>query len=213
MTTAELNKAADEYLRSQGAIPSFLNYNGFPKSICVSLNEEVIHGIPGSRKLVSGDIVSIDIGAFKDGFHGDCARTFPVGDVSEEALRLIEVTKQSFFAGIEFCKQNNHLYQISGAIQEFVERHGFSVVRDYVGHGIGASLHEDPAVPNYKPPSRGSRLSRGMTLAIEPMVNAGASEVNTRSDKWTVVTKDGKLSAHYENTVLVTDGMPELLTL
>jgi len=213
VTTKELDKTVLEFLRSKNAKPSFLNYNGFPGNICVSVNDEVIHGIPGVRKLVCGDIVSIDIGAYIDGFHGDCARTYAVGEVSPEARRLIDITKRSFFEGIRYARQNCRLHQISDTVQKFVEANGFSVVKEYVGHGIGRELHEDPIVPNYKPPSRGAKLYKGMALAIEPMVNAGIDEVEILSNKWTVVTKDGSLSAHYENTVLITDGEPEILTL
>ena len=213
ITTRELDQIAEDYIRSQGAVPSFLNYDGFPANICISVNEEVIHGIPGIRRLQDGDIVGIDIGAYIHGFHGDAARTHAVGQVSAENQKLIEVTRQSFFDGIEFAKEDCHLYHISAAIQETVEKNGFSVVREYIGHGVGHDLHESPEIPNYRQPSRGPRLRRGMTLAIEPMVNAGTHEIEVLHDRWTVVTKDGKCSAHYENTVLITDGAPELLTL
>ncbi len=210
--TAYLNKLADEFIRSEGGIPSFLGYLDYPASICTSLNEQVIHGIPGKKRLSEGDIISIDIGVYKDGYHVDAARTFSVGKVSNEAAFLIEVTEKSFFEGIKCAKANRHLHEISAAIQSYAESNGFSVVRSYVGHGIGTELHEDPQVPNYKPPGRGSRLQKGMTLAIEPMVNQGHYDVKVLRDKWTVVTSDGKLSAHYENTILITDGEPELLT-
>lgn len=213
MTTKELDKMAEEYIRAQGAVPSFKGLYGYPASICASVNNEIIHGIPGNRVLQEGDIISIDTGAYINGFHGDAARTFAVGKISAQAQRLIDVTKESFFRGIEFAKSGNHLIDISSAIQDYVEENGFSVVRDYVGHGIGREMHEDPNVPNYRFGSRGPRLISGMTLAIEPMVNAGNYKVKRLSDGWTVVTKDGSLAAHYENTVLITDGEPELLTL
>ncbi|MCL2874554.1 MAG: type I methionyl aminopeptidase [Defluviitaleaceae bacterium] len=211
--TNMLNEAAERFIKSSGAIPSFFGYRGFPSSICISVNEQVIHGIPGLRKLRNGDIVSIDIGVYLNGFHADAARTFAVGDISDEDKRLIEVTKQSFFEGIKFAKANNHLSDVSSSIQQYVESNGFSVVRDYVGHGIGRNLHEDPAIPNYETKSRGPKLMRGMVLAIEPMVNAGTYEISVLDDKWTVITGDGKKSAHYENTVVITDDEPELLTL
>jgi methionyl aminopeptidase len=173
----------------------------------------VIYGIPGSRKLACGDIVSVDIGAYHNGFHGDAARTFAVGEVSDEAKKLIEVTKESFFAGIKFAKRGNFLHEISASIQDYVEDKGFTVVEEYIGHGVGASLHEEPEIPNYRQKNKGPRLMSGMILAIEPMVNIGTHEVETLSDKWTVVTADRKLSAHYENTVLITDGEPEILTI
>ena len=212
ITTKELDRIAEEYIRGQGAVPSFKGYSGFPASICTSVNEEVIHGIPGKRKLKNGDIISIDVGAYINGFHGDAARTFVVGEVSLEAKKLIDVTRESFFEGIKFAKSGNHLYEISSAIQQYVESNGFSIVREYVGHGIGSDMHEAPQIPNYKTGGRGPRLCEGMTLAIEPMVNAGDCKVKVLADKWTVVTKDKKLSAHYENTVLITGGEPELLS-
>lgn len=213
VSTAELNKTAHEYIVSRGAQPSFLGYRGFPAAICVSLNEEVIHGIPGLRRLRDGDIVSIDIGAYKNRYHGDAARTFAVGEVGEEAARLITVTRESFFEGVKFARAGCHLHEISAAIQKHAESNGFSVVREFIGHGIGTQMHEDPNIPNYKPPSRGPRLTPGMALAIEPMVNIGTHEVSVKKDGWTVVTRDNKLSAHYENTVIVTAGEPELITL
>lgn len=213
ITTKELDKIAEEYIRSQGAIPSFKGYGGFPATICASVNEELIHGIPGSKTLKNGDIISIDVGAYINGFHGDAARTFAVGEISAEAKKLIDVTKDSFFEGIKFAKAGNHLSEISGAIQDYVEANGFSIVRDYVGHGIGSEMHEAPQIPNYRTNVRGPRLCKGMALAIEPMVNVGDFKVKVLADKWTVITKDKKLSAHYENTVLITDGEPELLTL
>ena len=211
--TNEIDKAVHDFIVSQGATPSFLNYGGFPASTCISVNNVVIHGIPGRRELMEGDIVSIDVGAYYHGFHGDCAATFACGEISPEAKRLINVTKQSFFEGLKFARQGNRVSDISHAIQSHVESNGFSVVRDFIGHGVGAKLHEEPNVPNYGAPGRGPRLIRGMTLAIEPMVNTGTHEVEILKDRWTTVTKDGKLSAHYENTVLITDGEPEILTV
>jgi len=213
ITTRELDEAVVKFLKKNGATPSFKGYRGFPRSICTSVNEEVVHGIPGIRKLVCGDIVSIDIGAYIGGYHGDAARTFAVGQIGPEAQRLMDVTKQSFFEGIKFAKSGCFLYQISVAIQDYVESHGFSVVRDLIGHGIGEALHEDPEIPNFRQKNRGPRLRPGMTLAIEPMVNAGTYRVIFLDDDWTVVTADGKPSAHYENTVLITDGEPEILTM
>ncbi len=213
MTTNELDNLADEYIKSCGGVSSFLGYNGYPASICVSINEEVIHGIPGLKKLKNGDIVSIDIGVYKNGFHGDAARTYILGEADDAAKKLVEVTKQSYFEGIELAKPGSHLFEISARIQEYVESFGFSVVRDFVGHGIGKKLHEDPQIPHYKMNARGPRLSSGMTLCFEPMVNAGNYAVNILKDNWTVVTKDGSLSAHYENTILITESGHEILTL
>ena len=214
ITTAELDKIADEFIRSQNAIPSFKGYYGYPASICTSINDEVVHGIPSSNRLLKeGDIISIDCGAILDGYHGDAARTFPVGKVSEEAEKLIEITKKSFFKGIEKAYVQNRLSDISSEIQKFVESFGYSVVRDYVGHGIGKSMHEDPEVPNYGKPGRGPKLVDGMVLAIEPMVNIGTYHVNVQSNDWTVVTEDRSLSAHYENTVAILENGPEILTL
>ncbi len=212
VTTQEIDKAVFRFIRSQGAVPSFLNYNGFPASACISVNDEVIHGIPGKRVLREGDIVSVDVGAYIDGFHGDCAATFACGEISSEVQRLIDVTRQSFFEGLKVAREGYRLYDISAAIQKYVEENGFSIVREYVGHGIGRQLHEDPSVPNFGPGGRGPRLLRGMTLAVEPMVNAGAAAIRNLADGWTVVTKDGKYAAHYENTILITSGEPELLT-
>ena len=212
VTTREIDRAVHRYIKSQGAVPSFLHYNGFPASVCVSVNDEVIHGIPGNRVLKEGDIVSIDVGAFKDGYHGDCAATYPCGRISEEAARLIEVTRQSFFEGLRYAREGYRLPDLSGAIQRYVEGQGFSVVRDYVGHGIGGKMHEAPEIPNYGRAGRGPRLLRGMTLAIEPMVNAGAAAIRVLPDGWTVKTLDGKWAGHYENTILITDGEPEILT-
>ena len=213
VTTLEIDHAVRRFIESHGAKPSFLGYAGFPGSACISVNEVVIHGIPGHRKLREGDIVSVDVGACLDGFHGDCAATFPCGQVSEEALRLIEVTRQSFWEGIKQAKAGNRVYDISHAVQAYVEAHGYSVVRDFVGHGVGAKLHEPPEVPNYGPAGHGARLMSGMTLAVEPMVCAGGWEVRVLKDKWTTVTADGSLAAHYENSILITDGEPEILTV
>ena len=214
VTTQDIDKAVFKFIRSQGATPSFLNYGGFPASACISVNDEVIHGIPGKRVLREGDIVSIDVGAYVDGFHGDCAATYACGEISPEAQRLIDVTRQSFFEGMRFAREGYRLLDISAAIQQYVESNGFSIVREFVGHGIGRQLHEDPSVPNFVDrPGRGPRLLRGMTLAVEPMVNMGGAPIRTLADGWTVVTKDGKYAAHYENTILITAGEPELLTL
>ncbi len=213
VTTGHLDQIAERFIRGKGALPSFKGYGGFPGSICTSVNEEVIHGIPGSKLLRAGDIISIDMGAYIGGYHGDCARTYGVGEISPEDQTLIDVTKQSFFEGLRFAKAGCHLFEISAAIGDYVEQHGFSVVRDYVGHGIGRALHEDPAVPNYRQIGRGMRLVKGMVLAVEPMVNQGTFRIRVLDDKWTVVTADGKKAAHYENTLAITDGEPLLLTL
>lgn len=214
ISTKDIDRLGEELIRSYGCIPSFLNYNGYPASVCVSVNDEVVHGIPNKKHIIrEGDIVSLDAGVIYKGYHSDAARTHAVGEISAEAQRLIDVTRESFFEGIKYAKAGNHLYDISKAIQRYVEANGFSVVRDLVGHGIGTNLHEDPQIPNFKQPGRGTRLVPGMTLAIEPMVNAGAYDVWWLEDDWTVVTQDGSLSAHYENTVLITDGEPELLSL
>ena len=214
VSTREINKEVHRFIKSKGAVPSFLGYNGFPASVCISVNDEVIHGIPGSRILREGDIVSIDVGAFKNGFHGDCAATYPCGKISDEAQRLIDVTRQSFFEGIRYAREGYRLPDLCGAIQQYVEANGFSVVREYVGHGVGSKMHEEPEVPNYVERKMGRpRFLRGMTIAVEPMVNAGRAAVDVMSDGWTVKTRDGRLSAHYENTVLITGrGEPELLT-
>ena len=213
VTTREIDRAVHRFIKSHGAEPSFLGFNGFPASVCISVNDEIIHGIPGHRVLREGDIVSIDVGAFKDGYHGDCAATYPCGQISEEARRLIEVTRQSFFEGLKFAREGYRLPDLSGAIQRYVEANGFSVVREYVGHGIGRKMHESPEVPNYVEPKAGRpRFLRGMTIAVEPMVNAGGAGVLVMPDGWTVKTADGRLSAHYENSILITDGEPELLT-
>jgi len=212
VTTRQIEKEVHNFLSQNGAKPSFLNYNGFPGAICISVNDEIIHGIPGKRVINNGDIVSLDIGAFLGGFHGDCACTIPCGDVSDDALRLIEVTRQCFFEGLKYARQGNRVCDIGGAIEKYAESYGYGVVKEYVGHGIGRNLHEDPEVPNYGAKKRGARLVKGMTIAIEPMINLGTADIKTLSDKWTVVTADGKYSAHYENTVLITDGEPEILT-
>ena len=213
VSTKEIDKAVHDYIVAQGAKPSFLNYHGFPASTCVSVNSTVIHGIPGGYVLQEGDIVSVDVGAYYKGFHGDCAATFACGAISTEAQKLIDVTKQSFFEGIRFATRGHRVSDISHAIQTYVESNGFSVVRSFVGHGVGRQLHEEPEVPNFGRAGHGPRLLRGMTLAIEPMVNAGVYDVRVLKDGWTTVTADGKLSAHYENTVLITDGEPEILTV
>lgn len=213
VSTAYLDQLAENYLRSHGATPSFKGYGGFPATLCTSVNEELVHGIPGKRVLQEGDILSVDMGCIVRGYHGDMARTYAVGKISQEAQKLIDVTRQSFFEGMKFAKDGNYLGEIGEAIQAYVEQNGFSVVRTYVGHGIGANLHEEPEIPNYKTISKGIRLKKGMTLAIEPMVNEGEAGVKLLKDGWTAVTKDGKNAAHYENTILITDGDPEILTL
>ena len=213
ISTMEINRKGEEVIRSYDCIPSFLNYNGYPASICISVNDEVVHGIPSKKRILQeGDIVSLDAGVIYQGYHSDAARTHAVGEISPEDKRLIDVTKQSFFEGIKYAKAGNHLFDISKAIQGYVESNGYSVVRDLVGHGIGTALHEAPQIPNFKPIGRGIKLRPGMTLAIEPMVNAGGYEVWVLEDDWTVVTRDSKKSAHYENTVLITEGEPELLS-
>jgi methionyl aminopeptidase len=204
---------AEEFITKHGAKPSFKGLYGFPSSLCISVNEQVIHGFPGAYVLKEGDIVSIDCGAFLDGFHGDAARTFPVGNISVDAQKLIDITKESFFQGISFAKKGNKLTDISYGIQSYVEAAGFSVVRDFVGHGIGRKVHEDPNVPNFGKSGRGPKLLEGMVLAIEPMINAGTHKVKTLKDGWTVVTADSSLSAHYENTVAILSDGPEILTL
>ena len=214
MSTWELNQIGEEIIRGYGCIPSFLNYNGYPASICISLNDEVVHGIPRKDFIIQeGDIVSMDAGLIYQGYHADAARTVGVGEITENARKLIEVTRQSFFEGIRQAKQGNHLYDISGAIGDYAESFGYGVVRDLVGHGIGKNLHEDPQIPNFRQRRRGLKLQAGMTLAIEPMVNEGSPDVCWADDDWTVMTEDCSLSAHYENTVLITDGEPEILTL
>ena len=213
VTTRQIDKAVHDFIVSHGAKPSFLHYGGFPASTCISVNETVIHGIPDHRVLREGDIVSVDVGAYYKGFHGDCAATYACGEISPQARKLIDVTKQSFFEGLKFAKQGCRISDIGHAVQTYVEANGFSVVRSFIGHGVGAQLHEEPEVPNFGKPGRGPRLIRGMTIAIEPMVTEGTYEVRVLKDRWTTVTCDGKLAAHYENTVLITDGEPEILTV
>ena len=213
VSTLEIDAAVRKFIESHGAKPSFLNYNGFPASACISVNEVVIHGIPDHRKLKEGDIVSVDVGAYLDGFHGDCCATFPCGEISAEARHLIQVTEQSFWEGIRMARAGNRGYDISLAVQQYVEANGCSVVRDFVGHGVGAKLHESPEVPNFGPAGHGPRLQSGMTLAVEPMVNLGDWRVKVLKDGWTTVTVDGSLAAHYENSILITDGEPEVLTV
>jgi methionyl aminopeptidase len=212
ITTKELDQIAEDYIHSQGAIPSFKGYNGFPASICASVNDELVHGIPGQRKLNEGDIISIDIGAQYQGYHGDSAWTYPVGKVSETAQKLLEVTEKSLYAGLEMAKPDVRLFTISHAIQKCIEDEGFSVVREYVGHGIGADLHEEPQIPNYGLPKHGPRLRQGMVLAIEPMVNVGERFVKTLEDNWTVVTVDGSICSHFEHTIAITADGFEILT-
>ena len=213
ISTKAIDQAVYDFIVSQGAKPSFLNYGGFPASACISVNNTIVHGIPSGYILREGDIVSIDVGAYYKGFHGDCAATYACGAISTEAQRLIDVTKQSFFEGLKFVRKGQRVQDISHAIQTYVESNGFSVVRSLVGHGVGRQLHEDPSVPNYGASGRGPRLIPGMTIAIEPMVNQGTYDVRVLKDGWTTVTADGKLAAHYENTVLITDGEPEILTV
>jgi len=213
ITTGQLDAIAERYIRSQGATPSFKGYNGFTGSICASVNEELVHGIPGDRVLQDGDIISIDIGAEYNGYHGDSAWTYPVGTISEETKRLLDVTEESLYKGLERAKAGVHLTDISHAIQSHVEAANFSVVREYVGHGVGQNLHEDPQIPHYGPPGKGPRLKTGMTLAIEPMVNVGKRYVRTLSDNWTVVTVDGSMCAHFEHTIAITDDGYEILTV
>ena len=214
MSTKDIDTLGEEIIRSYGCIPSFLNYNGYPASICVSVNQEVVHGIPDKHRIIQeGDIVSLDAGVIYKGYHSDAARTYAVGEVSEEAKKLIQVTKESFFEGIKFAKAGNHLFDISGAIGRYAEERGYGVVRDLCGHGIGTALHEAPEIPNYVVGRKGVRLRPGMTLAIEPMINIGTHEVDWLDDDWTVVTRDGSLSAHYENTILITEGDPRILSL
>ena len=214
MSTLEIDRIGEEIIRGYGCIPSFKNYNGYPASICVSVNDEVVHGIPHPEHIIEeGDIVSLDAGVIYEGYHWDAARTWGIGTIAPEAQRLIDVTRQSFFEGIRFARAGNHLNDISAAIQKYAESFGYGVVRDLVGHGIGSHLHEDPEVPNFARKRKGILLRPGMTLAIEPMINAGSPEVVWLDDDWTVVTEDGSLSAHYENTVLITDGEPEILSL
>ena len=213
VSTKQIDKAVHDYIVGQGAKPSFLGYNGFPASTCISVNNAVVHGIPGDYILRDGDIVTVDVGAEFKGFHGDCADTFPCGTVSAEAEKLIRVTQRSFYEGMRYATRGHRVSDISHAIQTYVESNGFSVVRSFVGHGVGAQLHEEPEVPNYGTAGHGPRLLPGMTLAVEPMVNAGTWEVRVLRDGWTAVTADGKLSAQYENTICITDGEPEILTV
>jgi len=214
MSTLDIDILGEKLIRSMGCIPNFKNYNGYPASVCVSVNDEVVHGIPTKKRILQeGDIVSLDAGLIYKGYHSDAARTHAVGQISPEAAKLIEVTKQSFFEGIKQAKAGNHLYDISNAIDNYVSQFGYGIVRDLVGHGIGTSLHEDPQIPNFAQRRRGLKLQAGMTLAIEPMINMGRADVEWLDDDWTVVTEDGSLSAHYENTILITDGEPEILTL
>lgn len=214
ISTLDIDRLGEKLIREAGCTPNFLNYNGYPASVCVSVNDEVVHGIPKADHIIyEGDIVSLDAGLIYKGYHSDMARTHGVGTVSEEAALLIERTKQSFFEGIKMAKAGNHLYDISGAIDAYISRFGYGVVRDLVGHGIGVKLHEDPQIPNFAQRRRGPKLAAGMTLAIEPMINEGRCDVEWLDDDWTVVSEDGSLSAHYENTILVTDGEPEILTL
>ncbi len=214
MSTHDIDKLGDKLIRSYDCIPNFLNYNGYPASICVSVNEEVVHGIPDKHRILKeGDIVSLDAGLIYKGYHSDAARTYGVGKVSEQVQKLMDVTKQSFFEGIKMAKAGNHLYDISNAIDDYVTPFGYGIVRDLVGHGIGTRLHEDPQIPNFRQNRKGIRLEAGMTLAVEPMINMGRCDVEWLEDDWTVVAEDGLPSAHYENTILITDGEPEILTL
>ena len=214
MSTLDIDRLGEEIRRSYNCIPSFVNYNGYPASICVSVNEEVVHGIPSSKRILKdGDVVSLDAGVIYKGYHSDAARTHGIGEISKEAKKLIEVTRQSFFEGIKYAKEGNHLFDISNAIGTYAESFGYGVVRDLCGHGVGTKLHESPQIPNYVMNRRGVKLKAGMTLAIEPMINMGTWEVDWLDDEWTVVSRDRSVSAHYENTVLITDGEPRLLTL
>lgn len=214
MTTLEIDRIGEEVIRSYGCTPSFLNYNGYPASICVSVNDEVVHGIPTNKRILKeGDIVGLDAGVIYKGYHSDAARTHGVGEISKEASELIKITKESFFEGIKYAREGNHLFEISAAIGRYAEERGYGVVRDLCGHGIGTKLHEAPEIPNYGMGRKGMKLRAGMTLAIEPMINVGDYRVRWLDDDWTVVTRDGSLSAHYENTVLITEGEPKLLTL
>ena len=214
LSTLDIDRRCAQLIKSYDCIPSFLNYNGFPASLCVSVNQEVVHGIPNKdRILQNGDIVSLDCGVIYQGFQSDAARTVGIGEITKEARQLIDVTQQSFYEGIKFAKVGHHLHEISAAIQKYAEGYGYSIVRDLVGHGIGRNMHEEPQIPNFAQKRRGPRLEAGMTLAIEPMVNAGRYDVYWEDDDWTVVTDDGSLSSHYENTILITDGEPEILSL
>lgn len=214
ISTKDIDRACEEMIRSYGCTPNFLNYQGYPGSVCVSVNEEVVHGIPTDRRIIQeGDIVSLDTGLIYQGYHSDAARTHAVGEVSSEAQKLMDVTKQSFFEGIKMAKAGNHLFDISNAIDAYIRPYGYGIVRDLVGHGIGTHLHEEPEIPNFAQRRRGLRLQPGMTLAIEPMVNLGTADVRWMKDGWTVISADHSLSAHYENTILITEGEPEILTL
>lgn len=213
VTTRELDQITEEVILSKGALPAFKGYRGYPASLCASINEQVVHGIPSQRRLEEGDIVSLDVGASLNGYFGDAAITLPVGTVDPEAERLLKVTEQALTLGIEQARKGNRLFDISFAVQSWVESHGFSVVRDFVGHGIGKSLHEEPQIPNFGSPHQGPRLEEGMVFALEPMVNEGTYEVKILSDGWTVITADRKRSAHFEHTIALTDGDPEILTL
>lgn len=214
VSTKELDTLAEKLIRGYGCVPNFLNYNGFPGTICASVNEEVVHGIPSSNRILKdGDIISIDCGCIYKGYHSDAARTYAVGNISKEVQQLMDVTKQAFFEGIKMAKAGNHLYDISNAIDDYVSPYGYGIVKDLVGHGIGTALHEDPQIPNFRQKRKGLLLQPGMTLAIEPMINMGTWEVEWLDDDWTVVSRDGLPSAHYENTILITDGEPEIFTL
>ena len=214
ITTHEIDVLAEKLIRGYGCIPNFLNYNGYPASVCVSVNEEVVHGIPSKKRVLKdGDIVSLDCGCIYKGYHSDAARTYAVGNISKEVQQLLDVTKQAFFEGIKMAKAGNHLYDISNAIDDYVSQYGYGIVKDLVGHGIGTALHEDPQIPNFRQKRKGLLLQPGMTLAIEPMINMGTWEVEWLDDDWTVVSRDGLPSAHYENTILITDGEPEIMTL
>ena len=214
ISTLDIDRLGEKLIRSLGGIPNFLHYNGYPASICVSVNDEVVHGIPNKHRILQeGDIVSLDAGLIYKGFHSDAARTHAVGKVSPEAQKLMDVTKQSFFEGIKYAKAGHHLNEIGSAIGDYAESYGYGVVYDLVGHGIGTHLHEEPEIPNFRQWRRGLKLKAGMTLAVEPMINAGSPDVEWMDDEWTVVTYDGSLSAHYENTILITEGRPEILTL
>lgn len=214
ISTKDIDTMAENMIRKMGCIPNFKNYHGYPASVCVSVNDEVVHGIPHAQRILQeGDIVSLDCGLIYKGYHSDAARTHGVGEISPEARKLIDATRESFFAGIKMATAGNHLYDISNAIDAYIKPYGYGIVRDLVGHGIGTSLHEDPQIPNFAQRRRGMKLQAGMTLAIEPMINMGRADVEWLDDDWTVVTEDGSWSAHYENTILITDGEPEILTL
>lgn len=214
ISTLDIDVKGDTLIRKLGCVPNFKDYNGYPASICVSVNDEVVHGIPTKNRILrEGDIVSLDAGLIYKGYHSDAARTHAVGQISPQAQKLIDVTRESFFAGVKMAKAGNHLFDISNAIDAYIKPHGYGIVRDLVGHGIGTSLHEDPQIPNFAQRRRGLKLQTGMTLAVEPMINMGRADVEWLDDNWTVVTEDGSLSAHYENTILITDGEPEILTL